>query len=98
MNKKHLEDSIHVFQVIAKEQEEKGIVKYGKPLDPLDDYDWLDMAAEELVDGFKYLVAEKKNRQHIVNRIRELIMLQESGWIKEEINSLLDMLEGGTKK
>ncbi|RDW21020.1 hypothetical protein CWR48_04195 [Oceanobacillus arenosus] len=94
MNKKHLSRSIDSFADVATSQEEKGIVKYGKPLDPLDKYDWLQMAKEELVDGFKYLEAEHVKRQQIVIRIRKLVVLMHHQFAKAEINALLDELEG----
>ena len=90
----HLHNSLIKFADVAHSQEEKGIAKYGKPLDPLDKYDWLEMASEELVDAFKYLHAEQTKRKEIINRIREEI---QTGVIPEKydkINRLLDELEG----
>jgi len=84
---KHLNDTIDKFAEKAKSQEEKGLVKYGKPLDPLDDYDWLEMANDEMVDGYKYLVAEKEKRKFIAGKIRNL-----TG--NTEILFWLDQLEG----
>ncbi|MEK3909650.1 hypothetical protein [Oceanobacillus sp. FSL W7-1309] len=40
----HLEKSIASFRETATSQAQKGIKKYGKPLEPLDNYNWLDMA------------------------------------------------------
>src|SRR5690554_3554435 len=42
---------IKSFSEVATTQEEKGIKKYGHELRPLDNYDWLEMAMEELVDA-----------------------------------------------
>ena len=53
------------FDYLATMQEIKGIEKYGHELRPDDNYNWLDMALEELVDAVKYLVAEKEKRGKI---------------------------------
>ena len=91
---KHLETTKKAFAEVADLQEGKGIIKYGKPLDPLDNYDWLKMAAEEQVDGYKYLVAEMEKRKFIVNKIRKL-MEYKSEWVHYgEIMHWLDELEG----
>lgn len=47
---------------VAKSQDDFGYKKYGKYLDPEDDFDWLEMAEEELVDLMKYLNAERESR------------------------------------
>ena len=73
------------FIDINKRQDTKGFKKYGQYLAHLDDYDWMEMASEEMVDGFKYLIAEKHKRGHIVAQIRALTD-------NEEIRELLDKL------
>lgn len=83
----HLQNTIVSFTETAKKQEDKGIAKYGKPLDPLDNYDWLKMAKEEQVDGYKYLEAEIAKRKFICNKIRKLTN-------NTEILFWLDELEG----
>ena|SRR5690625_2599520 len=83
----HLENTVIKFAIEAQVQEDKGIDKYGKPLDPLDNYDWLKMASEELVDAYKYLNAEQEKIKHIIKSIRELTD-------DKKINLLLDELEG----
>lgn len=93
-NTHHLNKTIEEFDYIANSQEKKGIAKYGKPLDPLDNYDWLEMANEELVDGYKYLIAEKEKRNFIVNKIRTLLNYKINETSKTEINHWLDRLEG----
>ena len=47
---------------IAKKQTLKGIDKYGKTILDcnFDDYDWLQMAGEEFVDGIFYILKHKK--------------------------------------
>ena len=47
---------------VAKKQDEFGHMKYGKYLDPEDNYDWLAMGEEELVDLAKYLHAAREAR------------------------------------
>ena len=81
---------------VANEQEEKGMKKYGQPLNPLDDYDWLDMARQEQVDGYKYLEAEIVKRRFIVGKIRRLLNYKNNSVSKVEINYWLDVLEGRT--
>lgn len=64
------------FDRISKHQELKGVQKYGKPLNPLEclgDHDWLNMAEEELVDGFKYLQVEKEKKAVIKARLDYLV-------------------------
>ena len=90
----HLQTSIDTFIDYAKAQEQKGIEKYGQPLDPLDNYCWLTMAIEEQVDGFQYLVAEMKKRKFVVDKIRKAINYKENDVSKTEINHWLDVLEG----
>lgn len=72
MNVSHLVDSVKNYTEKAMDQEVKGIHKYGKALDPHDDYDWLEMAKEELADAYKYLHAEHVKRKYIVAEIRKL--------------------------
>lgn len=91
----HLKSSINKFNEGAKKQEDKGIEKYGQPLDPLDNrYDWLEMAIEEQVDGFKYLHAEQVKRKHITDQIRLLIKNNTIPMVHDQIVVLLDQLEG----
>ncbi|WP_277679240.1 hypothetical protein [Gracilibacillus dipsosauri] len=87
----HLQSSINEFQKVAESQEFKGLKKYGKPVYPLDNYDWLDMANEEIVDAFKYLHAERVKRKHIAREIR--LLIKEHPY-EHKINSLLMQLEG----
>lgn len=98
MIKKHLENTKIAFSEVADSQENKGIEKYGKPLNPLDNYDWLDMEFEELIDAAKYNRAEKIKRNHIVGRIRKLMLhVEGTKVIVDEISKLLDELEGVSK-
>ena len=62
LKKLFIEEVKSEFAWVAEKQEEKGIKKYGHELRPLDDYDWLEMAKEELVDAFKYLECERIKR------------------------------------
>lgn len=94
MKFEHLERTKDKFNEVAVEQERKGILKYGQPLNPLDDYCWLSMALEEQVDGTKYLIAEMEKRKFIVNKIRKLLDYKENSVSKTEINFWLDKLEG----
>src|SRR5690606_19056662 len=93
-NMEHLDLVKEVFGRVADNQEDKGIAKYGKPLDPLDDYDWLQMALEESVDGTKYLIAEMEKRKFIAGKIRKLLNYKPNEVSKTEILHWLDVLEG----
>lgn len=84
---KHLHDTINHFTEEAESQEAKGMKHYGKALDPLDNYDWLQMASEELVDAYKYFHAERVKRDYVIQEIRDLTM-------SKRVNELLDYLEG----
>lgn len=39
-------------------QQVKGLEKYDQPIQPLDDYDWLEMKLEEQLDGAVYQMCE----------------------------------------
>lgn len=93
-NNKHLNLTIDSFTDVSYSQADKGINKYGKPLEPLDDYDWLSMAKEEAVDGYMYLEAEHQKRKFIVSKIRTLLDYKPNDFTKTEINHWLDLLEG----
>lgn len=94
MRYEQLELAKDKFIQTANSQERKGIQKYGQPLNPLDDYDWLEMAIEEQTDGFKYLVAEQEKRKFVVGKIRKLLEFKDNSVSRTEINHWLDVLEG----
>lgn len=54
---------------VAVKQDEFGFKKYGQYLDPMDDYDWLNMATEELADLMKYMKAEHKKRDIVLKEV-----------------------------
>lgn len=94
---RHVVLSTDKFKRIIRKQSDKGIEKYGQPLKPIaTEYDWLQMAEEEMVDGFQYLVAEQEKRKFVVEKIRRLV--NDSGDfiknIEDEVNYWLDVLEG----
>lgn len=70
---------ISKFTKSATDQENKGIEKYGHELQPMDPkWDWLNMAEEELIDGFKYLCAERERRDKVLREVfDELTRIQE---------------------
>lgn len=83
---------------IAKKQDDFGYGKYGKYLDPEDDYDWLMMAEEELVDLTKYLNAAREARdiENILFYKRVLVcqnLLKEASSGKMEKDDVLKALE-----
>lgn len=57
----------------AVSQDEFGHGKYGKYLDPDDDYDWLNMAEEEYVDLGKYFYAERLRRDKVLSTMLQRI-------------------------
>lgn len=94
-----------LLRVIEKavSQDEFGFKKYDQYLNPMDSYDWLNMAFEEYVDLGKYIEAERYRRDAIlsnvllnINKMRSKI--EKSGenfnpqFIKD-ISRLLDALE-----
>lgn len=91
---KHLHDTLIDFSSVAHSQEQKGIKKYGQPLDPDDSYDWLEMAKEEQVDGYKYLLAEQVRRNRVIDDIRQIIKTGVHPDIYDKISNLLNQLEG----
>jgi len=94
MNKYHLDRTKFLFGLVADSQEEKGIKKYGKPLEPSDNYDWLKMALEEQVDGTKYLVAEMEKRKLVRLQILEIVAKNCDIQTYLEVKRLLLSLEG----
>lgn len=91
---RHVVRSIDKFKEVINTQSDKGIEKYGQPLQPIAiEYDWLEMAAEEMVDGFQYLVAEMEKRKFVAKKIRSLTQDAPDD-IKGEIGHWLDVLEG----
>lgn len=64
--------SDQITEVMIK-QDEKGIRKYGKPLDPMDNYDWLVMAKEEAADMLKYFEAEHYKRNNTLNKVQHIL-------------------------
>lgn len=94
LNPYHLYETIEEFDYVANNQEKKGIAKYGKPLDPMDNYDWLQMANEELVDAYKYFMAEKVKRKYCIQMIRSVIENECDYDVQTQINIWIEKLEG----
>lgn len=98
-----------LLRVIEKSvsQDEFGLKKYNQYLDPMDSYDWLNMAFEEYVDLGKYIEAERYRRDVILSSIMLKInkmrtKIEKNGencnphLIKDMIQ-FLDVLEVGIK-
>jgi hypothetical protein len=61
---------VEFFVKKTNDQDEFGIKKYGQPLDPMDTrHDWLNMAGDELVDCFKYFIAERERRDNVLLKV-----------------------------
>jgi cell division protein FtsB len=69
---------INEFTKLIDLQDVKGIAKYNKTIDEANnaDYNWMEMAGEELADMFKYLVKE------IIRLKAELHVLKCKSWFK----------------
>lgn len=92
--------AIDKYKRLAIKQGEKGIATYGQTLDALDNkHDWLQMAAEEQVDGFQYLEAERLKREFVVEKIERILVNntktpRDPMAIEAEIGHWLDVLQG----
>jgi hypothetical protein len=77
-------------------QDHFGIKKYGKSLHPAMNYDWLDMAQEELADMLKYLQCERDRKESVIGLLKLGLETDDPKvWIREA----LELLEtGGTGK
>lgn len=71
------------FTKAAISQEQKGLEKYGHAVQPHDPkWDWLNMAEEELIDAYKYLVADRIRRDDVL------------AYATRELNRIATDLEG----
>lgn len=87
----------------AVSQDEFGLKKYNQYLNPMDSYDWLNMAFEEYVDLGKYIEAERYRRDVIlsnvlfnINKMRSKIEKNGENFnpqLTKDISRLLDALE-----
>lgn len=89
--------ALYKFKEMLDYQNKKGLAKYGQPLNPMDNYDWTNMALEENIDQFQYLYAEQVKKKYVINEIREIIRYNVTPTVHDQINSLLDLLEGKRK-
>lgn len=81
------------FKEICIKQEKKGLQKYGKPVDPLDGYDWLAMAEEEFVDGMKYMFAEREKRNIVLEQsLSKLVTVMENETLSSEAKAELEFV------
>ncbi len=58
--------SLLQLKQVMQQQDEYGIRKYGKELDPKDNYNWLMMFMEEMADGMKYIQCEMENKTDVI--------------------------------
>ena len=94
-----------LLRVIEKavSQDEFGLKKYNQYLNPMDNYDWLNMAFEEYVDLGKYIEAERYRRDVIllnvlinINKMRSKIEKNGENFnpqLIKDISRILDALE-----
>lgn len=57
------------FEKVARKQLHKGLNKYNQPIDYMDDYNWNDMAMEELFDAFIYITANRDKTRTIIDKV-----------------------------
>lgn len=78
-------------------QDQKGIKKYGIPLDqvPFEDYDWNEMAIEEMADGLHYLAMENARLRRDILHLQQTIDLEVEERLKKAINHMYGKLGGG---
>jgi hypothetical protein len=77
-------------------QDDFGVNKYGEPLSSNMNYNWLEMAREEISDFLKYLQCEEERKNLVIATLR---MAQESNDPTDFIKYALELLEtGGTGK
>lgn len=69
------QDIIDIFSYVVDKQDKKGWAKYNKTIDDAsdDDWDWVEMALEEAVDGMKYLVKENIKLRKENKEMRNLL-------------------------
>lgn len=88
-------DSLNKFTEVLHKQNEKGLKKYGQPLDPLDKrYDFLEMLLEELVDAVQYARSEQIKRKNAADEIRRVIEPNVIPMVYDQVNALLNQFEG----
>lgn len=88
-------DSLNKFTEVLHKQNEKGLEKYGQPLDPLDKrYDFLEMLLEELVDAVQYARSEQIKRKYAADEIRRVIEPNVIPMVYDQVNALLNQFEG----
>lgn len=104
MKKLVLNKAMESFNLLAEQQELKRTKKYGQELDALDfKYDWLQMAQEELVNGYKYFEAERMRRKFIIGKIEKIlevntvtVHIRPPKDLEIEIKDWLQLLNGET--
>lgn len=88
---------IDEFAKVVDSQDDKGLEKYNQSIDNAkdEDYHWLVMAGEEIIDMFKYFIREirrltKENRQLRYSSRRQLLdkLLKENLELSEENKKL----------
>lgn len=90
----YMETNIGAFKDKLEKQTSKGDKKYGQLPDPLDDYDWNDMAEDELVDGFVYIQMQKAKVEIIAAKLRKLTSYRQTEQTQMEIRYWLNKLDG----
>lgn len=77
-------------------QDDFGVNKYGEPLNSKMNYNWLEMAREEISDFLKYLQCEEERKNLVIHTLR---LAQKTDDPTDFINYALELLEtGGTGK
>jgi hypothetical protein len=69
------QEIINIFSYLVDKQDKKGWEKYNKTIDDAsdEDWDWVEMALEEAVDGMKYLVKENIRLRREIKTYQDII-------------------------
>ncbi len=77
---------------VMKAQDEYGVRKYGKELDPNDNYNWLNMFMEEMADGLKYIQCEYENKIDVIRILNGALQMEHADNKNTYINYALEIL------
>lgn len=62
--------ALKTIGTVMQEQDNYGFDKYGKPLNPKDQYDWMAMFLQEMADGLKYIQCEMERKNDIIHVLK----------------------------
>lgn len=74
-------------------QDQKGIKKYGVPLNPNDDYNWGKMADEEMADYLKYRECERQEKVQAIKLLKSALKQESVSTINQYVVEALYLME-----